>query len=70
MENKTFLQVSGHTHKGQMFPGRLFTKKMFKVDYGHEKIEDTNIIVSSGYGTWGPPIRIGSQSEIVLIKIR
>ena len=43
---------------------------MFKVDYGHEKIEDTNIIVSSGYGTWGPPIRIGSQSEIVLIKIR
>ena len=70
VENKTFLQVSGHTHKGQMFPGRLFTKKMFKVDYGHEKIEDTNIIVSSGYGTWGPPIRIGSQSEIVLIKIR
>ncbi len=55
VENKTFLQVSGHTHKGQMFPGRLFTKKIFKVDYGHEKIEDTNIIVSSGYGTWGPP---------------
>lgn len=70
VENKTFLQVSGHTHKGQMFPGRLFTKKIFKVDYGHEKIEDTNIIVSSGYGTWGPPIRIGSQSEIVLIKIK
>lgn len=70
VENKVFLQVSGHTHKGQMFPGRLFTKKIFKVDYEHEKIEDTNIIVSSGYGTWGPPIRIGSQSEIVLIKIR
>lgn len=70
VENEVFLQVSGHTHKGQMFPGRIFTKKIFKIDYGHEKIEDTNIIVSSGYGTWGPPIRIGSQSEIVLIKIK
>ncbi|MDU1910076.1 metallophosphoesterase [Fusobacterium sp.] len=70
VENGVFLQVSGHTHKGQMFPGRIFTKKIFKIDYGHEKIEDTNIIVSSGYGTWGPPIRIGSQSEIVIIKIK
>ena len=70
VENKAFLQVSGHTHKGQLFPGRIFTKNIFKIDYGHKKIEDTNIIVSSGYGTWGPPIRIGSQSEIVLIKIK
>ncbi|BBA52732.1 metallophosphoesterase [uncultured Fusobacterium sp.] len=70
IENEVFLQVSGHTHKGQMFPGRIFTKKIFKIDYGHEKIENTNIIVSSGYGTWGPPIRIGSQSEIVIIKIK
>lgn len=70
VENNVLLQVSGHTHKGQIFPGRLFTKRLFKVDYGHEKIKDTNIIVSQGYGTWGPPIRVGSRSEIVLIKIK
>lgn len=68
VENKIDLQVSGHTHKGQFFPGRLFTKRIFLIDYGHKKISDSNILVSSGYGTWGPPIRIGSSSEICLIK--
>lgn len=68
VENKIDLQVSGHTHKGQFFPGNLFTKRIFLIDYGHKKISDTNILVSSGYGTWGPPIRIGSSSEICLIK--
>lgn len=70
VKNKVFLQVSGHTHKGQFFPGSLFTKKIFKLDYGYKKFQDTNVVVSSGYGTWGPPIRIGTQSEIVLIKIK
>ena len=70
VENKVFLQVSGHTHKGQFFPGGLFTKRIFKLDYGYRKFQDTNVVVSSGYGTWGPPIRIGTQSEVVLIKVR
>ena len=70
VKNKVFLQVSGHTHRGQFFPGSLFTKKIFKLDYGYKKFQDTNVVVSSGYGTWGPPIRIGTQSEIVLIKIK
>lgn len=69
VENKVFLQVSGHTHKGQMFPGNLFTKRIFLLDYGYKKFDETNVIVSSGYGTWGPPIRIGSRSEICLIKV-
>ena len=68
VENKIDLQVSGHTHKGQFFPGNLFTKRIFLIDYGLKKISDSNILVSSGYGTWGPPIRIGSSSEICLIK--
>ena len=68
VKSKIDLQVSGHTHKGQFFPGRLFTKRIFLIDYGHKKISDSNILVSSGYGTWGPPIRIGSSSEICLIK--
>ncbi|WP_330654138.1 metallophosphoesterase [Caproiciproducens sp. MSJ-32] len=40
------------------------------VDYGHLQKDNFNVIVSSGYGTWGPPIRLGSKSEIVLIKLK
>lgn len=63
------LQLSGHTHKGQLFPGNLVTSYLNEKDYGHLKKDNFNLIVSSGYGTWGPPIRIGSKSEIVNIKI-
>ena len=51
VENRIDLQVSGHTHKGQFFPGRIFTKRIFLIDYGYKKISDSNILVSSGYGT-------------------
>lgn len=61
------LQVSGHTHKGQIVPGNLVTNSLFEIDYGYLKKNSLNVIVSSGYGTWGPPVRIGSRSEIVKI---
>jgi len=64
------LQLSGHTHKGQISPLNFLTKKAFEVDYGHLQKDNFNVIVSSGYGTWGPPIRLGSKSEIVLIKLK
>lgn len=63
------LQLSGHTHKGQLFPGNLVTSYLNEKDYGYLKKDNFNLIVSSGYGTWGPPIRIGSKSEIVNVKI-
>lgn len=63
------LQLSGHTHKGQIFPGNLVTGYLNEKDYGYLKRHDFNLIVSSGYGTWGPPVRVGSNSEIVKIKI-
>lgn len=63
------LQVSGHTHRGQFFPNNLITSRMFEVDYGYLNKGNLNAIVSSGFGTWGPPIRIGSRSEIVEILI-
>lgn len=66
---KVDLQVSGHTHKGQFAPFNFVTSKIFEVDYGFKKKEDFNVVVSSGYGTWGPPIRIGSQCEIVKITL-
>lgn len=63
------LQLSGHTHKGQITPGNLVTNKMFEIDYGYLKKDNLNVVVSSGYGTWGPPIRIGSRSEIVQMNL-
>ncbi|WP_243128226.1 metallophosphoesterase [Clostridium chromiireducens] len=64
------LQLSGHTHRGQVFPGNLITKQIYEKDYGYLNKGNFNLIVSSGYGTWGPPIRVGTQSEIVNIKVK
>lgn len=61
--------LSGHTHRGQLAPSNLITSRIFELDYGYLQKENLNVIVSSGYGTWGPPMRIGSQSEIVEIKL-
>lgn len=69
-ENNIDLQVSGHTHGGQVFPGNIITNALFPIDYGYGKFENTNVVVSSGFGTWGPLIRIGSRSEVVLITLR
>ena len=64
------LILCGHTHKGQVFPGNLITDLMYTVDYGYyqKDISSPQVIVSSGIGAWGPPIRVGSDSEIVSIK--
>lgn len=66
------LILSGHTHRGQVFPGNLITKAMFIVDYGHyqKDTDSPHVIVSSGVSTWGPPMRIGTNNEIVSIVLR
>lgn len=66
---KVDLQLSGHTHRGQFFPNNFITKMVYEDDYGYLKKGDFNLIVSSGYGTWGPPIRIGTNGEIANIKL-
>ena len=67
------LILSGHTHKGQFFPGNVFTKQIFKnadaVHYGHWRGRSAQGVVSSGAGVWGPPIRIATRSEIAVIDI-
>jgi len=63
------LQLSGHTHHGQLFPYNLITQRIFEQDWGYLRKGDSQIIVSCGFGTWGPPIRIGSTPEIVDITI-
>ncbi|MGL4107467.1 metallophosphoesterase [Clostridium sp. LP20] len=63
------LILSGHTHGGQVYPLNHITKRIFRIDYGYDIFEeDTHAVVTSGLGTWGPPIRIGTRSEIVEIN--
>jgi hypothetical protein len=62
--------VSGHTHRGQMWPNHLFTRKLFELDYGYKQKGGLHAIVSSGFGFWGPPIRLGSQSELWSVNIK
>lgn len=69
-KNGVDLQLSGHTHNGQMWPLNYLTKKIYEVSYGHLKKGNTHIIVSSGYGLWGPRVRSGSRSEIVIVNLR
>lgn len=63
------LQLSGHTHNGQMFPLNLVTRAIYHPDWGYRKINNTQFYVSCGVGTWGPPVRIGNHPEIVNIHI-
>lgn len=66
------LILSGHTHRGQIFPGNLMTGVMYTVHYGHYQRDaaSPHVIVSSGAGTWAMPMRIGSDNEIVSITLR
>ena len=67
--HKIDLQVSGHTHHGQMWPFNYITGALYEISRGYGKINDTHFYVSSGYGTWGPPIRTNSRSEIIVLEI-
>ena len=69
VKNGIDLQLSGHTHNGQMWPLNYLTRLIYEVSYGYLKRGDTQVIVSSGYGLWGPRVRSGSRSEVLLINI-
>ncbi len=64
------LQLSGHTHNGQFFPGNLIVKKMYELGYGYKQKGNTHFYVSSGLGLWGPPFRLGTVSEICVIDLK
>ncbi|KAF0568113.1 Phosphoesterase [Psychrobacter nivimaris] len=63
------LQVSGHTHNGQVFPANFIVNAINRLGYGYEQIGKGHFVVSSGYGFWGIPFRLGSRSEIWLITL-
>jgi hypothetical protein len=63
------LQISGHTHGGQLFPFTWFTRRVFgKFTYGLQRFGALQVYTSSGAGTWGPPMRVGTHPEIVLLQ--
>jgi predicted MPP superfamily phosphohydrolase len=63
------LLICGHTHYGQVWPLNWLTKKMFEISYGYQKRDQTHIYVTSGLSLWGPPFRIGTQSEMVIFNL-
>jgi len=62
------LQLSGHTHRGQFFPWTLAVSRIYRqYAYGLQRFGDLAVYTSCGVGTWGPPMRVGTNPEIVLI---
>jgi predicted MPP superfamily phosphohydrolase len=64
------LQLSGHTHAGQIFPFGFLTRLLYKgYDYGLRHLGAFSLYTTSGVGTWGPPMRTGNRPEIVVINL-
>jgi len=63
------LQLSGHTHHGQLWPLNYITLAMYEVSWGYKMKGNTQFYVSSGFGSWGPPVRTGNRPEIVEIML-
>jgi predicted MPP superfamily phosphohydrolase len=63
------IQLSGHTHHGQLFPANLVTQHRYELDWGHKKKRNTHIFVTSGVQLWGPPVRTVGSSEILVIDV-
>ncbi|OSI12654.1 metallophosphoesterase [Neisseria canis] len=64
------VQVSGHVHNGQVFPANFVVKFLNRVSYGYAQLGMGHYFVTSGYGFWGVPFRLGSQSEVWIIDVQ
>ena len=68
-KNGADLALCGHTHDGQLFPGNLIVPFFNENAYGYKNISGLDTIVSSGIGYYGPPMRVGTNSEITVVNI-
>jgi hypothetical protein len=66
---KADIQLSGHTHNGQLFPINLITRRVYELSWGHLKKGNTHFFVTSGIRLWGPPVRTTGKSEIMVIDV-
>lgn len=63
------LMLSGHTHNGQVWPISCFVSRMYELAQGYKQKGNTHIYVSAGLGLWGPPFRIGTESELLVATL-
>lgn len=64
------VQFSGHTHRGQVWPMSLLVNSMYEQSHGYRKWNNSHVIVSSGLSLWGPPFRIGTNSDLWVINLK
>jgi predicted MPP superfamily phosphohydrolase len=69
VEHGVDLQLSGHTHGGQLWPGSLLAAAANPTVAGLERYGDTQLYVSRGAGAWGPPTRVGAPSDITVVEL-
>ncbi len=69
VEHGADVQLSGHTHHGQLWPFNAITSAVYELSWGYVKKGQTHIYVSSGVGTWGPPVRLGNTPEIIHLRL-
>ncbi|MFM9447087.1 metallophosphoesterase [Streptomyces acidiscabies] len=69
VEHGVDLQLSGHTHGGQLWPGKYFAEAANPTVSGLERYDDTQLYVSNGAGAWGPPTRVGAPSDVTVIEL-
>ncbi|MFD9595514.1 metallophosphoesterase, partial [Kitasatospora sp. NPDC059973] len=63
------LQLSGHTHGGQLWPGNYLAELANPTVAGLERYGDTQLYVTRGAGAWGPPVRVGAPSDITIVTL-
>jgi predicted MPP superfamily phosphohydrolase len=64
------LQLSGHTHGGQIWPFHVVTRLTQPVISGLADVDGTKVYVTNGTGFWGPPVRVGAPPDITLVELR
>lgn len=64
------IQLSGHTHHGQVWPGNYITDHLFEQSHGYRKWSNSHVWVSSGVSLWGPPVRLGTRGDIAMITLK
>ncbi|WP_124272051.1 metallophosphoesterase [Streptomyces sp. ADI96-02] len=69
VEHGVDLQLSGHTHGGQLWPGNYLAELANPTVAGLERYGDTQLFVSRGAGAWGPPVRVGAESDITVVQL-
>jgi predicted MPP superfamily phosphohydrolase len=69
-DNGVAFQISGHTHRGQLWPINFLVGSMYEKSYGPYKKGGTHYYISSGAGVWGPPVRTIGRPEIVIVNLR